>query len=173
MSPYWFTYDDIHRTVRDLALRIGTSGFDPEAIVAIGSGGFIPARILRTFLHRPIWAVGIAYYDEQDRPTEEPRKVQWLDEVERQLQGRRILLIDEVDDTRATLAYCVRELLRHGPAEVAVAVLHNKQKAKRDALPPEVRHYFAGMDLEDRWIKYPWDAESIETQNREAASALG
>lgn len=173
MDKYWFTYDDIHRTVRDLALRVEASGFAPEAIVAIGSGGFIPARILRTFLKKPIWAVGIAYYDERDQPTELPRKVQWLDEVERQLKGRRVLLIDEVDDTRATLAYCVRELLRHDPVEVAVAVLHNKRKAKKDRLPEAVRHYFAGHDLEDRWIKYPWDAEDIAAQNAEAVRASG
>jgi hypoxanthine phosphoribosyltransferase len=61
-----------------------------------------------------------------------------------------------------TLEYCLRELLRHGPAEIAVAVLHNKRKEKRGSIPAEIRRYWAGEELEDRWICYPWDARDIE-----------
>ncbi|MCX7023129.1 MAG: phosphoribosyltransferase [Spirochaetes bacterium] len=171
MDKYWFTYDDIHRTVRDLAGRVKASGFETDAIVAIGSGGYIPARILRTYINKPIWAVGISYYDENDNPTDNPRKMQWIDEVERKLAGKRILLVDEVDDSRTTLEYCIRELLSHKPAEVAVAVLHNKRKEKRGTLPPEVTRYFTGLDIEDRWVKYPWDAVDIDEQDANAAAA--
>jgi hypothetical protein len=168
MDKYFFSYEDIHRTVQDLAGRIEASGFATDIIVAIGSGGFIPARILRTYIRKPILAVGIAYYDSEDRPTEEPRTVQWIEEAERKLAGKRILLVDEVDDSRATLEYCIRELLRHRPAEVAVAVLHDKKKEKRGVIPPEVRLYLSGRTLEDRWIVYPWDAIDIEAHLREA-----
>ncbi len=86
---------------------------------------------MRTYLGKPILAVGVAYYDANDRPTDTPRKVQWIEEAERQLSGRRILLVDEVDDSRTTLEYCIRELMRHNPAGISVAVLHNKLKEKR------------------------------------------
>jgi hypoxanthine phosphoribosyltransferase len=169
MDKYYFTYDDIHRTARDIATRVTESGYDPDIIVAIGSGGFIPARIIRTFLDKPILAVGVAYYDQDDKPTEEPRKVQWIEEAERKLHGKRILLVDEIDDSRSTLEYCVRELLRHHPAEIAVAVLHNKEKEKKGAIPSEVRRYFAGRDIEDRWVVYPWDAKDIDAHDADAA----
>ncbi len=162
MEKYYFTYEDIHLTARDIAERVGSSGFEPDVIVAIGSGGFIPARILRTYLGKPILAVGVAYYDSDDRPTELPRKVQWIEEAEKKLAGKRILLVDEVDDSRTTLEYCIRELLRHKPAEIAVAVLHDKRKEKRGSIPPEVTRYIAGRTIEDRWVCYPWDALDIE-----------
>jgi hypoxanthine phosphoribosyltransferase len=162
MEKYYFSYQDIHKTAKDIALRVKAARFEPDIIVAIGSGGFIPARILRTFLGKPILAVGVAYYDADDRPLELPRTVQWIEEAERKLSGKRILLVDEVDDSRTTLEFCVRELLRHGPAEVAVAVLHDKNKEKRGVLPSEVKHYFAGRTLEDAWIVYPWDALDID-----------
>ena len=167
-DKYRFTYEDIHETVQDMAGRIESSGFATDLIVAIGSGGFIPALILRTYIKKPILAVGIAYYDTEDRPTDTPRTLQWIEEAERKLAGKRILLVDEVDDSRATLEYCVRELLRHLPAEVAVAVLHDKKKEKRGILPEEVRFYFAGRTLEDRWIVYPWDAADIRAHDAEA-----
>ncbi|HUW41649.1 MAG TPA: phosphoribosyltransferase [Rectinemataceae bacterium] len=162
MEKVHYTYQDIHKTAKDIAGRVKASGFAPDIIVAIGSGGFIPARILRTFLGKPILAVGVAYYDDQDRPTELPRTVQWIEEAERKLAGKRILLVDEVDDSRTTLEYCIRELLRHKPAEIAVAVLHDKLKDKRGVIPSEVSRYFAGEKIEDRWVCYPWDAEDID-----------
>jgi hypoxanthine phosphoribosyltransferase len=79
--------------------------------------------------------------------------------------------VDEVDDSRSTLEYCIRELLRHGPAEIAVAVLHDKKKEKRGVIPPEVTRYFAGRTIEDRWVAYPWDALDIEAHDRDAARA--
>jgi len=173
MEKYYFTYDDIHRTVVDIAGRVAASGYTPDLIIAIGSGGFIPARILRTFLHKPILAVGIAYYDSNDKPTELPRKVQWIEDAKRKLEGKRILLVDEVDDTRVTLEYCLNELLNCAPAEIAVAVLHNKIKDKKGKLPAAVRRYWAGRDIEDKWVAYPWDAEDIEAQDRTAAAFGG
>jgi uncharacterized protein len=168
MEKRYFTYQEIHRTAKSIADHVTALGFDPDVIVAIGTGGFIPARIIRTFLGKPILAVGIAYYDANDKPTEFPRKVQWIEEAERKLSGKKILLVDEVDDSRTTLEYCVRELMNHHPAEIAVAVLHNKNKPKRGAIPPEVSHYIVGEELGDVWIVYPWDAKDIDEHDRNA-----
>jgi hypothetical protein len=168
-SPrYYLSYAQIHETVRRLAGEITTAGFDPEVIVAIGTGGFIPARILKTFINRPIYAVGISYYGVDNVPMATPQTIQWIDEVEKKLKGRRVLLVDEVDDSRVTLEYCLRELLGHGPGEIAVMVLHNKNKEKHGRLPEQIRHYFVGEETEDRWICYPWDAEDIAGHERRA-----
>jgi hypoxanthine phosphoribosyltransferase len=168
VKRYYFTYNEIHRTIRGLAKEIVDSGFDPDVIVAIGTGGFIPARIIRTFIDRPILTVGLQYYDRENRPTDIPRKIQWIDEVEKKLPGKKVLLVDEVDDTRVTLEYCLRELLRYKPGEIAVAVLHNKKKQKRGVIPHEISHYFVGVDLDDQWICYPWDAHDIDEQDKRA-----
>jgi len=173
MEKYYFTYDEIHKTAKDIADRVVASGYDPDVIVAIGSGGFIPARIIRTFLDRPILAVGVSYYDADDKPTAEPHKVQWIEEAERKLAGKRILLVDEVDDSRSTLEYCIRELLRHRPAEIAVAVLHDKKKPKKGSIPSEVSRYFAGREIEDKWVAYPWDAKDIDAHHAAADAAAG
>lgn len=168
MEPIAFSYNEIHKTVQDLAWRVADSGYRPEVIVAIGSGGYIPARIIKTFLGLPIYTVGISLYLEDHTTLPNPKKIQWIDEVEQKLQGRRILLVDEVDDSRTTLEYCIRELLAHDPAAMAVAVLHNKNKTKRGVIPAEVEHYWVGRELEDIWVKYPWDAEDIDAQDTAA-----
>jgi hypoxanthine phosphoribosyltransferase len=158
----YVSYNTVHKLVKNLSEQLTASGYDPDVIVAIGSGGFIPARIIKTFINRPIYAVGISYYGLDKTHKDHPTKIQWIDEVQSQLRGKKVLLIDEVDDTRATLAYCVGELLKYEPEEIAVLVLHNKLKEKDVEFPIEIKRYFVGMEIKDIWIKYPWDANDIE-----------
>lgn len=99
--------------------------FQPQLLIAIGGGGYVPARILRSFLKKggapniPIQAIGLSLYeslgnDEVEAPGTKVTRTQWLDltalgEMEN-LVGKRILIVDEVDDTRTTLEYAVKEL---------------------------------------------------------------
>ncbi len=165
-EKYYVGYATIHKLVKILADRLMSSGYDPDVIVAIGSGGFIPARIVKTYINRPIYAVGISYYGLDQKHMTNPQKIQWIDEAQQHLRGKRVLLIDEVDDTRATLSYCVNELLQYEPQEIAVLVLHNKLKKKDAEFSPEIKRYFPGLEIEDLWIKYPWDAIDIEEHER-------
>ncbi|TPX33069.1 hypothetical protein SmJEL517_g03899 [Synchytrium microbalum] len=99
--------------------------FKPDILVAIGGGGFLPARIMRTYLklalnrNVPIQAIGLALYasSEESPDTESPlpevQKTQWLDyqvSTPSNLLGKSILIVDEVDDTRRTLGFAVQEL---------------------------------------------------------------
>lgn len=165
MTKLYVTYEDVHRHCARLATDIAADGWEPEVIVAIASGGFIPARILKTYLKKNIYVVGLQRYDDDHAVRSVPLKIQWIDEVERKLSGKRVLLVDEVDDTRVTLAFCLNELFRHQPAEIRVAVLHQKRKAKEAVFPEGVTVYQA-EELDDVWIKYPWDAVDIDAHNQ-------
>ena len=94
-------------------------------MIAIGGGGYVPARILRSFLKRPsspnipIQAIGLSLYEtlSNSDPVEQPgtkvTRTQWLDFSTLEMSnlvGKNILIVDEVDDTRTTLEYAVREL---------------------------------------------------------------
>ena len=166
MEKLYVTYNRVHTLVAKVAAEIQASRWEPDVIVAIASGGFIPARIFKTYLKKDIYVVGLKRYPDDsgsgEAPKKVPVKVQWIDEVERKLTGKRILLVDEEDDTRITLAYCVDELLQNHPAEIRVAVLHQKDKPKSAAYPEAVRVVYEGAVVPDMWIKYPWDAENID-----------
>ncbi|KIR34410.1 hypothetical protein I352_02656 [Cryptococcus deuterogattii MMRL2647] len=66
------SYNDIHKAIQDTAVEIKKK-FAPTLFIAIGGGGFIPARILRTQLKNdvngkkrniPIQAVGLVLYED-------------------------------------------------------------------------------------------------------------
>ncbi|MDC7239125.1 MAG: phosphoribosyltransferase [Spirochaetales bacterium] len=168
MDKIYITYNQIHNTIKDLAQQVKDSGFEPDQMVAIGTGGFIPARMFKTFMNMPIFTVGIAYYDLDDNLMDHPVVTQWVDNPEKQIKGKKILLVDEVDDTRATIGFCLDELMKHEPAEIAVLVIHNKNKDKKHEIPSYIKHYFVGENFEDPWICYPWDADDTEEQDRMA-----
>lgn len=91
------------------------------------------------------------------------------------LIGKNVLIVDEVDDTRTTLEYAVRELEKDVEAAVkklgregektkfSIFVLHNKDKAKKGQLPQEILQgrYIAARTVGDVWINYPWEATYV------------
>ena len=89
---------------------------------------------------------------------------QWFDETPGTfgalVRGKRVLIVDEVDDTRATLQYAVEELKKsNAPAAIGVLVVHNKLKPKKGTLPADVT-YIAGEHVPNAWNCYPWDAKA-------------
>lgn len=91
------------------------------------------------------------------------------------LIGKNVLIVDEVDDTRTTLEYAVRELEKDVEAAVkklgregettrfSIFVLHNKDKTKKGVLPQEILkgRYSAARTVGDVWINYPWEATYV------------
>merc|ERR1719471_1927391 len=99
----YFAYSDIHKYVGKVAQQV--RDFRPDVMLAIGGGGFIPARILRTFVNVPILAVSIKLYNDDTNRPEELQVRQWISDkqAEEKVKGKRVLIVDEVDDTRTTL----------------------------------------------------------------------
>ena len=140
VSMSWYTYDEIHQAIRQLAQKIQASCTRYDAMIAIGGGGFIPARILRSFLNIPIYAITTAYYcnDQGHTTRDSVQKVQWLDPMSESLKGKHVLVVDEVDDSRVTLQFCLEQLQQEDFASLGVAVLHEKIKEKICTSAPEV-----------------------------------
>ena len=159
----YFSYEDIHDAVSSSVARV--KAFKPDVIVAIGGGGFIPARMLRTQVKKPILAISLELYDDATKTANTKVLLkQWFDETPGTfgalVRGKRVLIVDEVDDTRATLQYAVEELRKtNGPAAVGVLVVHNKLKPKKGTLPADVT-YIAGEHVPNAWNCYPWDAQA-------------
>jgi hypoxanthine phosphoribosyltransferase len=172
MEKLYVTYADVHALVAKTAAAILATDWRPDLIVAVASGGFVPARIFRTYLQKEIHVVSLKRYPDRsgESPTAVPVKVQWLEDPVRVLAGKRVLVVDEVDDTRVTLGYCVRELLKAKPAEIRVAVLHQKRKPKESDYPAAVAVVYEGAAIPDVWIKYPWDAVDQAEHERLAAA---
>ncbi|KAH8179103.1 phosphoribosyl transferase domain-containing protein [Sarocladium implicatum] len=196
VEKVYVTYNDVHKLCQQSAPQL-LSEFQPQLMIAIGGGGYVPARILRSFLKQPgspnipIQAIGLSLYeslgnDEVEEPGTKVTRTQWLDFSAlggmENLVGKKVLIVDEVDDTRTTLEYAVKELEKDVEAarqrmggdapktEFGIFVLHNKDKPKRGTLPSEMvaKRYSAARTVGDVWICYPWEAIDIDEHDRHA-----
>ena len=76
-----YQYGEIHNTICSMAPSI--CEFSPDVIIAIGGGGFIPARMLRSHLDKvPILAITMEAYDDTSNSLHDTTNVninQWFD----------------------------------------------------------------------------------------------
>ncbi|CCH61536.1 hypothetical protein TBLA_0E04840 [Henningerozyma blattae CBS 6284] len=198
----YISYNNIHKLCKKVGYEIIAKDERPDIIVAITGGGMIPARIIRSFLkvkgqkNIPIQAIGLSLYEDMgvhgdtENIGKEVIRTQWLDfgSLEQHfdsLIGKKILIVDEVDDTRTTLHYAVSELQKEveeqqkkldrldEPTQFSIFVIHNKDKPKKAELPKEMMesgHYYAATTVGDSWLCYPWDAEDIDEHTKLAAA---
>lgn len=163
-------------------------GFQPDVILAIGGGGFVPARMLRTHLRVNMKAVSLELYDDKTDQinADGVKTIQWINEKD--VVGKNVLIVDEIDDTRTTLSHCVREVRKMNPGKIGVFVLHNKKKEKRECGHwtntgfeqdqveangediHNIDYYSAGEDINDVWIVYPWESTDIDQHEVLSAS---
>lgn len=161
-NKLYYSYNDIHNLVYHLAEQIKISDFRPDYILAIGGGGFIPARIMRSFIDIPIISITVNFYDKENNITTHPNVIQWIDNTNIDLRSKKILIVDEIDDTRKTLKYIISRLMQQNILNFGIAVIHNKIKPKElefDNIP-----YFCAEEIPDKWVVYPWDTPSLITE---------
>jgi len=133
---------------RRLADKVRGSGFRPDAIVAIGRGGWMPGRVLSDLLGlMNLTEFKVEHYrGAQREPLARVRYPLTAD-----LSGQRVLLVDDVSDTGDTYRVALDHLrARAARAEVRTAALHHK------VVSTFVPDLYAARVVRWRWIIYPW-----------------
>lgn len=138
----------VYLLARKLAFMINGDNFQPDVIVAIARGGYVPARILCDFLDvTTLASIRIEHY----LPGASKQKMARLtDPLAIDIKGKNVLLVDDVNDTGDTLELAVHHLKEFLPKDVRVAVLNNKRTSD---FSPE---YFPHTIIKWRWLLYPW-----------------
>jgi len=152
-----YSYDKIHELVKKMAETIVQKDCQIDIIISIATGGWIPARILRTFLPNssnmplPLFSIGIVNYDSRDQLLSETLIVQELPQ-KLDLREKHVLLVDEVADSGGTFLKAVEYINTQKPEKLYTGVLHLKEQS---SFKPDFIGEFAG----NNWIVYPWDAK--------------
>lgn len=140
--------DRVYSLAWEVARAIRVSGFEPELVVAVARGGFIPARLLCDFLGlHDLASLQVRHYSAGAHKKAEARVVAPLN---RDVSGLRVLVVDDVNDTGETLVEVQRLLAEAGARDVRTAVLDEKETSK-------VRVDFCARRIERwHWILYEW-----------------
>jgi len=137
----------VTRLCRKLALKIQGSSFKPDIIICIARGGYIPARLICDYLNiYNLTSISIKHYTGSDKS----EVAQLIDPLSINIQGLKVLLVDDINDTGDTLQLALDYLASFNPIEIKVAVLHHK------VISTLVPDYYAQKIIHWRWITYPW-----------------
>ena len=142
------SWSTVQRDAKRLSWNIKDSGYVPDIIIAIGRGGYVPARILCDYLSmNELTAIKVEHWRTAALKREKaivkfPLNVK--------IGGKKVLLVDDLTDTGETLRVSVMHLKKFGPKEVRTAVLLHKTCS---AMVPD---YFVRKVIKWRWVIFPW-----------------
>lgn len=158
---------------RDIAARVSqmgreiaaTSGPEPLLVVGILKGAFIFAADLVRAIDVPVQVdfMAVSSYGAATRSSGVVRIVKDLDQS---LDGRDVLVVEDIVDTGLTLQYLQRTLGGRGPRRLRTAVFLDKPSRRVVEVPVD----FTGFRIPDRYVVgYGLDADGM---HREHADVL-
>jgi len=116
-------------------------------MLTVMNGGLIPSAWLATRLRFPL-EMGYLHATRYRSGTHGGELV-WKAMPSVPVEGRVVLVVDDICDEGETLAAVVKELEARAPLEVLTAVLVNKVHNRK---APGLRIDFKGLDVEDRYV---------------------
>jgi hypoxanthine phosphoribosyltransferase len=142
------SWTQFNSLVRQLAHQIRAANIEVDMIVAIGRGGYMPARILSDLLGvMNLTSFKIEHYQGSRKAPQAIIKYPLVAAVDQQ----HILLVDDVSDSGDTFHVALDHIKSKGtPARIQTAVIHHK------TVSTYVPDFFAKAVREWRWIIYPW-----------------
>lgn len=150
----WLDTDGFTRT---LAEKLVTDQYIPDVIVGILRGGCVPAIHLSHLLHvRPFYALHVQSTLSDEYGSEQQDPIVSCDRSLTELQGRRVLLVDDVTGSGVTLRAAKEYIQSFTPAELrSCALVWNTFP-----LPGEVSVRPLEADYcvtqAHGWVVYPW-----------------
>ena len=142
--PSW---DQIYELLLNLACTVRKTGFKPEIIIGVSRGGWPPARVMSDLLENPRVAnVAAEFYIGVAETKGKPAITQPVSVL---VEGKRVLVVDDVADTGESLRLVRSHLEEQGATEVKTATIYYKPWS---VIIPD---YY---EKETRsWIIFPWE----------------
>ncbi|NLF88862.1 phosphoribosyltransferase [Candidatus Bathyarchaeota archaeon] len=143
------TWNQIYDYMLSLSQKIRLASFKPDVVVAISRGGLIPARILVDLLEaRQLATIQIEFYIGLGETKEQPTLKQAL---ALPVDGKKVLLVDDIADSGRSLQYAVNYLRGQGACEFKIATVYYKTQS---IVEPDFYE-----KKTERWVVFPWEAK--------------
>jgi uncharacterized protein len=139
------SWDEYHSLARQLAAKLLSDGTPIDEIVAISRGGLTLGHLLTDLLRVPISTFTIQSYSD----LQTKGKVKITKPLTVPLDGKNVLLVDDVSDTGTTLERAIEYLNMFTPKKITTLTMYYKPHS---VYKPE---YFAKTT--SAWIMFPYE----------------
>jgi hypoxanthine phosphoribosyltransferase len=142
------TREQIREKTAELAREISGDyqGKNPLLVCILKGGLMFLADLIRQ-IDLPVEIDFIAVSSYGDR-TESSGVVRILMDLETNIQGRHVLIVEDIIDTGRTLNYIIHNLRTRGPASIKICTLLNKPARRELAIPLD----YVGFEIPDKFV---------------------
>jgi hypothetical protein len=155
------SWADIEDQCKTIALELKKRRTSFDAIIGIARGGWIPARILSDLLDiEEIHTIRVKFYKAIGETSEKPSIVHPLPFY---LNGKNVLLVDDIADTGKSLMIAIEHLRERKAGNIFVATLLKKPHSE---FTPHIY-----VKETSAWVIFPWEVqETIKSIKSKAKS---
>jgi hypoxanthine phosphoribosyltransferase len=161
-----FSPEVINRRVHELAQEIRAAGLQNLLVIAVLKGSFIFAADLIRALHDAGLSPEVDFItlSSYRKGTQSTGKVEILRDIDMDVTGRNILLVDDILESGRTLAFAKDLLAARGASEISTCVLLKKSIRRAVTIEadfhafdcPELFVVGYGMDVAYRYRQLPY-----------------
>ena len=143
------TADEIQRRVRELAEEINRDYAEDAQLhlVSVLKGAFMFLGDLIRAMHRPV-SIDFMAVSSYGKSTSSSGEVRLLKDLDSGLEGRNVIIVEDIVDTGLTLAYLQEILHARGPKSLKTACLLSKPSRRA----VDVKVDYIGFTIEDRFV---------------------
>ncbi|HEX2490370.1 MAG TPA: hypoxanthine phosphoribosyltransferase, partial [Blastocatellia bacterium] len=142
------TADQLQSRIREMGAEISRdyAGRRPELICVLKGAMLFMSDLMRVIdLNLSIDFIAVSSYGKGRNSTGEVKFVKDLDEP---LEGRDIILVEDILDTGLTLNYLVNNFRSRGATSIRIATLLNKPDRRRVVVTPD----YCGFTIPDKFV---------------------
>jgi hypoxanthine phosphoribosyltransferase len=131
-----FSLEEIHEKIRELAERIDQD-YDEEPLVFIGTlkGAFIFLADLLKYIKNPRIEVDFVRLKSYGMSDTSSGKVEITKDVEIPLEGKHVIVVEDIVDTGLTLEFLLNHLKRYNPKSIKTCALIDKKERREKEVP--------------------------------------
>jgi hypoxanthine phosphoribosyltransferase len=145
------TWKHIYGMVLKLAEKICNDNLQPDVIVGVSRGGWVPARLLSDFLENPnLASTRVEYYTGINETEKAPMLTQC---ISTDVRGKIVLIVDEVADRGESLEVAKAHAVQQGASNVKTATMYCKPWSK-------IKPDYYGEETKC-WIVLPWEINEL------------
>jgi hypoxanthine phosphoribosyltransferase len=138
----------IQRRVRELAIELTADYADRDPVlVSVLKGSLVFLADLMRGMEMPV-SIDLMEVSSYGSGTETSGQVRIIKDLSKPIEGRHVIVVEDIIDTGLTLNYLLRYLADKGPASVRVVCLLDKP-ARRMA---EIQIDYRGFSIPDRFV---------------------